>query len=102
MPKLASIGKLGNHHKAPATVPTVAYTGKIVVANGSSQRQLTVAKNDFHGTVPVPNWYVTSLVLGQHVAITAVTVSGANYVLTYNGGTAFTGGLNTACTVTTR
>ena len=79
----------------------VTISGKLSANNGSALRSITVAKSDFRtSTVPSPGWYVNYSSYARHCLITAVTTSGANYIITYTGGTAFTGGLNQAYSVT--
>lgn len=66
-------------------------TGTIAVANGSSLRSATVKRSDFKSSAPAAGFKI--LVAGGTGTITSVTISGANYVIAYSGGNAFTGGL---------
>lgn len=81
---------------------TTKVTGLITVTNGSALRTVTVARSDFKTQQPMIGWYVNYSTFAQHARITGVTVSGANYVLSYSGGTAFIGGVGGSYNVTNK
>jgi len=77
------------------------FTGAISVNNASSLKSITVPKTMFKTTVPMNGWFVTYLTNASRAPITSISTSGNNYVLVYTVGTAFTGGLGGAVTVST-
>ena len=83
-------------HSTSATT-TAQTNGVIAVANGSSLRSATVKKSDFKTSMPTNGMKIT--VAGRTGTISGVSTSGANYVITYSGGNAFTGGLGNPYTV---
>jgi len=83
-------------HSTSATT-TAQTNGVIAVANGSSLRSATVKKSDFKTGMPTSGMKIT--VAGGTGTISGVSTSGANYVITYSGGNAFTGGLGNPYTV---
>jgi hypothetical protein len=83
--------RVGLHRIKASSTTNVQYSGVISVANGSSLRQATVKKIDFKSITPSLGWKI--IVAGGTGTISNVTTSGANYVITYTGGNAFTGGL---------
>ena len=86
-----------NHSNKHASTSSAQYKGTIAVANGSSLRSATIKKSDTKNITPVVGWYIT--VAGATGKITGVTTSGANYVVTYSGGNAFSGGLGNPYTI---
>jgi len=82
-------GLLRPHSTSSTT--TTQTNGVIAVANGSSLRSATVKKTDFKTGMPVNGMKI--VVAGGTGTITGVSTSGTNYVITYSGGNAFSGGL---------
>ena len=82
-----------------STEAAITFSGPITVANGSSARTITVSITLFKTSIPKVGWFITFGNNANHIPITVVSTSGANYVLTYAAGTAFTGGLGNTVTI---
>lgn len=96
-------GHIGVNKKV--TVPSTivkTYTGTLAANNASSLKSVTVRKTDFLDVTPLVGWFLTHSTYAVRAPITSVSVSGANYILGYTVGTAFSGGLGTAYTVSNK